>query len=141
MKVTVFVPGKPVNPKNVKGMGLHKHRRLIRHARERAQKAMLETSCAFPGRRWPWPADQPKRIRFIAHLPRLVDDDNLAYAISPIRDALGDMGLIGKTPGTWRGPGRVKDGPHDGHVFEYSQVVDKSRHGVEIIVQLAPEGS
>lgn len=121
MIVTIRIPGKLTNPKNVQGLGLWKHRTLIRDARERAAHAML----AARGTGWPWPADLPKHIDFVAHLPRLLDDDSLPYALSPMRDALGDMGIIGKTPGTVRGPGRVKDAPEDGHQFTYAQVVDK----------------
>jgi hypothetical protein len=138
LRVVIWVPGAPVNPKNVSGLGLWKHRRLIRDARLRAQEAMLKVSMCWPMRQWPWPADAPKHITFTAHLARLLDDDSLPFALSPIRDALGDMGLIGKTPGTWRGAGRVKDAPQDGHRFAYAQVVDRDHVGVEIIVERAP---
>jgi len=132
--VRIFVPGAPVNPKNVSGMGLWKHRRLIKTARLSAQHTMLEASLQYKGRRWPWPAEVPKRVVFTACIPRLLDDDSLPYAISPIRDALGDMGLIGKTAGTWRGAGRVKDAPADGHRFEYRQHVERVHVGVLIRV-------
>lgn len=131
--IEIWCPGKLTNPKNVQGLGLWKHRRLIRDARERACTAMLHARNT--ARAWPWPADTPKRVTFTAQLARLLDDDSLPYALSPIRDALGDAGLIGKTAGTVKGPGRVKDGPEDGHVFFYTQEVNREAIGVRIRIE------
>ena len=126
-----------MNPKNVSGMGVWKHRRMIRSARELAGNYLLRASLELQDRRWPWPATAPKHVIFSAALGRLLDDDSLPYALSAYRDALGDAGILGKSPGTVRGPGRVLDAPGDGHLFSYEQHVARRGEpiGVAIIVE------
>jgi len=70
--------------------------------------------------------EEPKRIRFTAHVGRLWDDDNLPGAIKPIRDAL--IGYVIHS-----------DAPDSGHRFEYAQVVNRKERGVRItITPVAP---
>jgi hypothetical protein len=138
ISVQIWVPGPVSNPKNLSGLGLWKHRRMIRAARERAHQYMLHTQLTQPTRRWPWPADVVKRVHFHAILPRLLDDDSLPFALSPYRDALGDMALIGRTAGTLRGPGRVKDAPGDGHVFTYDQRRALPDEAVGVLITVTP---
>ena len=107
--VTCFVPGQLQNPKNWHAWGIWKHRRYVRTWRERTAHYLLQASCAFPSRRWPWPAALPKRIGFHVHVARLWDDDGLAFGCVPVRDALKDMQVV------------VDDGPTHGHDFRYTQ--------------------
>ena len=139
-EVSILVPGRPVNPKNMRGLGRHKHWRMVADARLKACQAMLTARLGARLDRWPWEPDVPKVVTFTAQLRHLLDDDNLRLALSPIRDALGDAGLIGKTPGTVRGQGRVKDGPGDGHSFEYRQIKapTPAHLGVVVTVRARP---
>jgi hypothetical protein len=66
----------------------------------------------------------PKAITLVGYVARKFDDDGLQAAMKSVRDGLQDCRLI------------HSDGPDSGHVFEYAQVVDKTRRGVEITVRL-----
>jgi len=138
-RVRVWIPGRIINAKNVSGLGLWKHRRMIRSARQLAANYLLKACLEQPRQHWPWGAMTPKRITFSAHLRRLLDDDSLPFALSPYRDALGDCGLIGKTAGTAHGPGRVMDAPGDGHHFIYQQQVAAASRGEAIGVEITVE--
>ena len=119
--VQVFIPGPLQNPKNWHAWGLWKHRRYVRTWRERTAQYLLQASCAFPGRRWPWPAALPKLVCFHVQTARPWDDDGLAFGCVPIRDALKDMQVV------------VDDGPSHGHHFCYTQAVAMPR-GVKLTI-------
>jgi len=65
---------------------------------------------------------RPKRITFTARVGSLWDDDNLPAGIKPVRDAL--IGLVIQS-----------DAPDSGHMFIYTQIIDRSRRGVEVTVE------
>jgi hypothetical protein len=115
--VTIFVPGPIRNPLNGSHGHWSKHARWVKTERERTAYLILKLG---------WPAYSqsptvPKRVDFLVYVARRFDDDNLAAACKPYRDALKDMRVIDD------------DGPARGHEFHYRQVVSKTR-GIEITV-------
>ena len=121
--LAAFVPGALRNPLNGSA-GRHWAVRA-RWARQwRGATAMLVR--AFERGAAPDPA-APKRVTFVAHVWQRFDDDGLRAALKPVRDGLGDAGLI------------HDDSPRSGHVFDYRQLVDRRRRGVEIVVELLGE--
>jgi hypothetical protein len=92
----------------------------------------------------------PKRVKFIAYVPRRFDDDGLQAALKPCRD-----GMQESAPAVIRGGRTVRaaqvgcgiihsDGIKSGHQFEYRQETtrDRGRGGVFVIVEwVKVEGS
>ena len=123
MTLTVFVPGKLVNPLNA---------RMHWAAQARWAKNWRRTTALIVGdmmKRAAWREDAtvPKRVTFIAHVARLMDRDGVIAALKPAVDGLRDARLI------------HDDDPVSGHEFgDPVQVVDRKGRGVEITVTVAP---
>jgi hypothetical protein len=67
---------------------------------------------------------QPKHVIFVASVFHRFDTDGLQAALKPIRDALVRCSVLSG------------DAERDGHTFQYAQVVDRKRLGIEIRVSL-----
>jgi hypothetical protein len=102
------IPGRLLNPLNVGAWGLYKHRRWARTRREQAAEAARVAMLLKREWRDIDPA-APKRIAFLAIVPKRFDDDGLRSALKPTRDGLADARLI------------HHDGPKSGHEFTYDQ--------------------
>lgn len=94
-----------------------KHRRWAKDWRERTHQHLF---VALRGRRGLPPATAPKRVVFFASTANAWDDDGLRAGMKPVRDALKDAGVI------------HDDAPASGHVFVYTQQIDRAHRGVEI---------
>ena len=117
--VAVWVSGKLVNPLNASAWGWQKRSRTAKAWKERTALALLE-SPNHGGHM----ARTPKRVTFLAHVHNRFDSDGLQAALKPVRDALVECGVISG------------DADRDGHLFEYTQVIDRARRGVEIRISL-----
>jgi hypothetical protein len=87
---------------------------------------------ALRSRQPPWPAETPKRVTFTASVWNEFDDDGLAAAIKPYRDACRSMRLI------------HDDRPSAGHQFVYTQCVargPRAARGVTVHVELLTAGT
>lgn len=84
---------------------------------------------ALRSRQPPWPAATPKRVTFTASVWNAFDDDGLAAALKPYRDACRSMRLIND------------DRPSAGHVFVYEQRVERGKLAKRgVTVQVEPLG-
>jgi hypothetical protein len=121
--IVVFVEGPLHNPMNGSRGTWHKHARWARQWRERTGMVLLaERGRGRCGPRWPWPSSLPKLVLFMAHTGATWDDDNLRAGMKPLRDALKDAGIIDD------------DKPRSGHIFSYSQRIDRAHRGVRITI-------
>ena len=122
----VFVPGIVTNQLNG-AQGWH----WSRVAKERKEwRARTVTMVRSRRHEAPFVPTVPKRITFTAHVWSRFDDDSLPATMKSVRDGLIDAGLI------------HADGPTSGHVFEYKQIVDRQRRGVQIEARaLVPDGA
>ena len=121
--LTVVVPGRLINPLNVSAMGVWKHRRAMKNARERTAEAVRVTLLTTPAWR-AVPPGRPKRIAFHVTSWNSLDDDGLVAACKPARDGLIDARLI------------LGDAPRDGHVFTYSQQINR-KVGASVAITIA----
>ena len=130
--LTVFVATRLVNPTNERSHWAVRARR-VKVQRETAAVSVhvalsrLVTATSVYGSEsdlWNTPAERPKYITFTAYVARKFDTDGLQAACKSIRDGLQDCGLI------------HSDGPDSGHIFEYHQLIDRTRRGVEIAIRL-----
>lgn len=119
MTLRVFVPGVLRNPLNGSWGNWRKHAKAARTWREKTAMCVFGTV----GRRRTSDSHQPKRITFCAQVGAPWDDDNLPAAIKPIRDGLVDARII------------HADAPDSGHVFAYTQVVNRKERGVQITIE------
>jgi hypothetical protein len=121
-----WVSTRLVNPTNERGHWSARARRSTAQRDAVAQSVWTTLRASQAGIVWrlATPATTPKTVTFTAHVARKFDSDGLQAAMKSIRDGLQDCGLI------------HSDGPDSGHVFEYAQLVDRARRGVEITVRL-----
>ena len=121
--LAVWVSGKLVNPLNASAWGWQKRSRTAKAWKERTALAVYESKDWILKEWLEW-LTKPKVVHFHASVFNRFDDDGLAAAIKPIRDALIECSII------------AGDAVIDGNVFVYSQVIDRARRGVEIRVSL-----
>ena len=129
MTLTLWVPGKPVNPLNGSWGHWSKHARLAKSWRDRTSLACY---LAVQSRRlpeWLGPASAPKAITFIVQTGAPWDDDALPAACKPLRDELVSLGII------------HSDSKASGHRFAYDQVVKRYDRGVVIEITVAELGA
>lgn len=124
--LVLWLPGGLINPMN-STMFLWKHRRWARTRREQS----AEVARVALLRDFVWrdvePA-APKRVEFLAIVPKRFDDDGLRAALKPSRDGLADARLI------------HHDGPKSGHLFLYAQHGTRSSApGVHVTIALAED--
>ena len=129
--LTVFVPGRLVNPLNQRW-----------HWAERAQWARRwrqNTALSVGSQRHVLIGhgyrtfftnfiQRPKAITFVAHVARRFDPDGLSAALKPCLDGLGQGRADAKMI--------ASDGPDAGHTVSYEQVLDRRIQGVEITIAL-----
>jgi hypothetical protein len=119
----VFVPGPLFNPMNGSHGHWSKRARWAKGWRERTGMLLL----SYLGQHYyftaPPRATEPKVVTFHAQTGARWDDDNLRAGMKPIRDACKDAGLI------------HDDGPDSGHVFEYTQAINRQQRGVRITIR------
>ena len=125
--LTVFIATRLVNPTNARPAHWSQRSSPAKRQRE-AVATTVWAELRDPRRGVYWhitaTARSPKAITLTAYVARKFDDDGLQAACKSIRDGLQDCGLI------------QSDGPDSGHVFEYHQVIDRTRRGVAITVRL-----
>lgn len=123
--LTVFVPGKPMNPQ---AGDLRHHMKKARATAEwRDRTGSRIYAQRIPWIPW-WTPAAPKKITFTVYSRQAFDDDNLAMVCKPSRDALKDMKII------------VDDAPKHGHAFKYANEVRPKLadvHGIAIRIELA----
>jgi hypothetical protein len=142
-RLTFFVPAKLVNAKNAREHWGARHRRA-QVQREAVAMAVFQALHADPRMRWTIAADpsQPKHVTIVAHVFNRFDShDGLRAACAHLVDGLGDARLIGMSEarleaGKLVRGGHVQDADRHGHVFDYTQVIDRTRRGATITVQL-----
>ena len=122
-RLVVFVPGHPRNPLNGSWGGWLKHARQAKRWREATALAVY-VALGRARARVRDPA-VPKRITFTVRTWNPWDDDALPAVVKPCRDALVEAGVL------------HGDGLQHGHVFRYRQRVDRSRRGIDILVERA----
>lgn len=110
----LWVPGRLVNPLN--------HRRGWRAVWATSKTSRQRTAHAFVVYGPEVAPETPKIVTFTANVGAEWDDDNLRAAIKPHRDGLKDAGIIND------------DKPSAGHVFVYTQRIDRAHPGVWIRV-------
>lgn len=123
--LTVFVPGKPMNPQDGKLRHPLKKAKTVAAWRDRTGSRIYAQR--IPGLPW-WTPAAPKKITFTVYSRQAFDDDNLSAVCKPVRDALKDMLII------------VDDAPRHGHAFKYTNVVAPRQadvHGIAIRIELA----
>lgn len=124
MGFSVFVAGPLYNPMNGSHGTWHKRARWARQWRERTAQhlfvAQLKSQLLLRAK-----AEAPKQIAFELRTWNKVDDDALGPMAKPCRDALMDAGVI------------HSDAPDSGHVFRYSQVVNRAERGIRITVEVS----
>ena len=101
----------------------YKHARWAKTRKEKAEFCILH---ALQSRKAPWPPELPKRVTFVATVGASWDDDNLASAIKPYRDACKSMGLIND------------DRPSAGHKFVYEQRTERKLGTLGVTVHVEP---
>ena len=120
--LAIFCPGRLVNPLNASAWGWQKRSRLAKQWKERVAMALLEAGWRV---QIPSPySRRPKHVHFHAHTWNALDDDGLSASLKPCRDALVECGVISG------------DAMRDGHVFTYSQEINRAQRGVVIGVSL-----
>lgn len=134
--VSVFVPGRLVNPLNRR-----KGWRVVW-----GDSKNIRLRVAGMTRRAPVLPAQPKRVILTAHVWSLFDISGLQAACKPVIDGLlPAKATLRKVNGRHQfvsspGSGLIhSDAPNSGHVFEHRQVVDRAHPGVEIVVTALEE--
>lgn len=120
----VFVPGVLENPLNGKLARAHwsAKSKWSNSWKGRTWAVLRTTSVLAASRDALLGLTQPKHIHFEAHTGAPWDDDAIPAGCKPARDAL--IGALIHS-----------DGPTSGHLFTYSQVVDRKQRGVKITVR------
>lgn len=125
--IHIFVHGRLINGKNQsQGWQQKAWGRYKRDWKDSVFNVLLATRTLFPSM---LSATTPKTVAFICRTHGQMDDDGLALACAPIRDALTEAGVISG------------DAPRDGNSFVYSQRIDRTHRGVEIVVKRAPQNA
>ena len=121
--LTLFVPGRLINPLNGSWGHWSKHARLAQAWRDRTSLACYQALRTRRLPAWLYPPSAPKVITFLVQTGAPWDDDALPAAVKPIRDELVSLGII------------HADSKASGHRFDYDQVVKRYDRGVTITVE------
>jgi hypothetical protein len=121
--VNIFVPGRLRNPLNSSWGFWAKHARASKDWRTRTAQSVL-VSELMRRHRGTFDPTAPKHVTFTAHTwNRWDSDEGVNAACKPLRDGLVDARVI------------HSDASDSGHSFSYTQVVDRARRGVEILIE------
>lgn len=123
----IFVPGPVRNPLNGQHGHWSKHRTWAKRWREATEYHLFVAN--WNGGNPKVSLTAPKRITFTVVSPREWDDDNLAAAVKPVRDALVSMRVV------------HGDAPRHGHTFVYRQRRGRGEErGIEVVVEMMRRG-